>query len=61
MMMVPIDPAARDFAIECFLEDWQTGRATTSDGATLRAQLRNLGDVVRLEQLARTLDQPRQG
>ena len=59
MMMVPIDPAARDFAIECFLEDWESGRATLRDGDKLRAQLRHLGDVARLEELARTLAQPR--
>ena len=59
MIMVPIDPVARDFAIECFLEDWETGRATQSDGAALRAQLRHLGDVARLERVARTLAQPR--
>lgn len=59
MMMVPSDPASRDFVIECFLEDWQLGRATIRDGYTLRSELRQIGDVARLERLARALEQPR--
>jgi hypothetical protein len=55
MMMVPIEPAARDFAIECFLEDWDQGRATAIDGESIRAQLRHLGDVARLEAVARRI------
>jgi hypothetical protein len=59
MMMVPIDPASRDFVIECFLEDWLVGRASDHDGDRLRAQLREIGDVARLERVARALDRPR--
>jgi hypothetical protein len=59
MMMVPIDPSGRDFVIECFLEDFQLGRASNRDGDTLRDQLRQLGDVSRLERVARALNQPR--
>ncbi|HEY0269734.1 MAG TPA: hypothetical protein VGC10_01945 [Sphingomonas sp.] len=59
MMMVPNDPAGRDFLIECFLEDWQLGRASDHDGNRLRAQLRDVGDVVRLERVARALEQRR--
>ena len=57
MMMVPNDPAGRDFVIESFLEDWHLGRASENDGYRLRAQLRDIGDVARLERLARALDQ----
>ncbi len=56
MMMVPSDPAGRDFVIESFLEDWQLGRATDHEGSRLRDQLRAIGDVARLERLARALD-----
>lgn len=59
MMMVPNDPTARDYVIECFLEDWQLGRVSHDDGYTLRAQLRHLGDVARLERVAKALDRPR--
>ncbi len=56
MMMVPNDPAGRDFVIECFLEDWHLGRATDREGVRQRDQLRAVGDVERLEHLARALD-----
>jgi hypothetical protein len=59
MMMVPNDPAGRDFVIECFLEDWQLGRASDHDGQRLRSRLRDMGDVARLERVARALDHGR--
>lgn len=54
-MLLPTEPAARDFVIACFLEDWSAGRAAPQDGDRLKAQLRAAGDVVRLEQVARRL------
>jgi hypothetical protein len=51
--MVPTDPAARDFAIDCFMEDWASGRAEPQDGDRLKSQLRAIGDVARLERVAR--------
>jgi len=54
-MFLPLEPAARDFVIECFLEDWSAGRAARQDAERLKAELRARGDVVRLEQLARRL------
>lgn len=56
MMMVPIDPNARDFAIDCFLEDWRCGRIARPDADSFRSQLRTIGDVARLEQVAREID-----
>ena len=50
--MLPAEPAARDFVIECFLEDWAAGRVARQDGDRLKAQLRDIGDVVRLERVA---------
>jgi hypothetical protein len=55
-MMVPNDPAGRDFVIDCFLEDLQLGRVGDHDGYRLRSQLRDIGDVARLERVARALD-----
>ncbi|USI74379.1 hypothetical protein [Sphingomonas morindae] len=56
MMMVPADPAARDFAIDCFLADWRAGRLDRGEAQLLRAELRNIGDVRRLERVARVID-----
>jgi hypothetical protein len=56
MVMVPHDPASRDFAIDCFLDDWRSGRVEAHDGDRLRAELRAIGDVARLERVARVLD-----
>lgn len=53
--MVPSDPAGRDFAIDCFMEDWAAGRAGAQDGDRLKSQLRAVGDVARLERFARQL------
>jgi hypothetical protein len=54
--MVPTDPAARDFAIDCFMEDWAAGRAAPQDGDRLKSQLRAVGDVARLERVARHIE-----
>jgi hypothetical protein len=54
-LLLPAEPAARDFVIECFLEDWSAGRAARQDGERLKAQLRAMGDVARLETVARRL------
>ena len=54
-MVLPAEPAARDFVIECFLEDWSAGRAAPQDGDRLKAQRRAMGDVARLEKVARRL------
>jgi hypothetical protein len=56
MFMVPIDPVSRDFAIDCFLEDWRSGRVEPVDAERLRAELRTIGDVARLERVARVID-----
>ena len=54
--MVLADPGSRDFMIDIFLEDWERGRSTIFDGKQILAALRLLGDVARLERLARTLN-----
>ena len=54
--MVPRDPASRDFAIDCFLEDLRCGRSLPGEAERLRAELRTAGDVARLERVARALD-----
>ena len=57
MVLMPIDPASRDFAVECFLEDWAAGRASRREAEALRAQLRDMGDVHRLEYVSRSLSE----
>lgn len=56
MPIVPDDPASRDFAIDCFLDDWRSGRVERYEADRLRAALRSIGDVVRLERVARAVD-----
>jgi hypothetical protein len=55
MFIVPTNPVERDFVIDCFLEDWDHGRATAHDAYQLRAELRQQGDVARLERVARRI------
>ena len=54
-MMMSSEPSARDFAIECLLSDWEAGRADRADAERLRDLLRQAGDVVRLERVARRM------
>lgn len=54
-MMVPAEPADRDFAIECFLNARCEGRTTSFDDDEMLQQLRQAGDVRRLERVARII------
>lgn len=55
MTIMPMNPVDRDFMIESFVEEHSAGRTTVSDGDDILAQLRLVGDLGRLERLARIL------